>query len=185
MYKFFLIFFLMFFNACTKPQVILICGDHECINKKEANQFFEENLSIEVKIINLNKDSNEDLVELNLKNNEKEKEINFIRKKETKNKVKTLTDSEIIKIKEKIKKKEVAKRNNNKNKLLKENDVRSKRNMNEKQGINKKMDKKIVKKKNDTLDICTILEKCSIEEISNYLIKEGKKKKFPDITLKE
>ena len=175
----------MFFNACTKPQVILICGDHECINKKEANQFFEENLSIEVKIINLNKDSNEDLVELNLKNNEKEKEINFIRKKETKNKVKTLTDSEIIKIKEKIKKKEVAKRNNNKNKLLKEKDVRSKRNMNEKQGINKKMDKKIVKKKNDTLDICTILEKCSIEEISNYLIKEGKKKKFPDITLKE
>ena len=33
-------------------------------------------------------------------------------------------------------------------------------------------------------DICTILEKCSIEEISNYLIKEGKNKKFPDITLR-
>ena len=57
--------------------------------------------------------------------------------------------------------------------------------MNKKQSIDKKMDKEIVKKKNDTLDICTILEKCSIEEISNYLIKEGKRKKFPDITLKE
>ena len=41
------------------------------------------------------------------------------------------------------------------------------------------------KKKIDVADICTILEKCSIDEISKYLIKLGKKKNFPDITLRE
>ena len=29
----------------------MICGDHICINKAEANQYFEDNLSIEVKIV--------------------------------------------------------------------------------------------------------------------------------------
>ena len=41
-----------------------------------------------------------------------------------------------------------------------------------------KTNKKIV-------DVCTILEKCSIDEISKYLLKEGKKKKFPDITSRQ
>ena len=35
------------------------------------------------------------------------------------------------------------------------------------------------------LDICTIIEKCNIEEISKYLIKKGNQRKFPDITLRE
>ena len=43
--------------------------------------------------------------------------------------------------------------------------------------------KKSVNKNNsNVVDICTKLEKCSIEEISKYLIKQGKKKSFPDIT---
>ena len=53
---------------------------------------------------------------------------------------------------------------------------------------NKKIPKKnrdIVNKNNKTFDVCTILEKCSIDEISKYLIKLGKKKNFPDITLRE
>jgi len=29
-----------------------------------------------------------------------------------------------------------------------------------------------------------IIEKCNIEEISKYLVKQGKNKKFPDITLR-
>ena len=46
--------------------------------------------------------------------------------------------------------------------------------------------KKIVNKPNEKLtDICTILEKCSIHEISKYLVKQGKKKRFPDITIRE
>ena len=38
------------------------------------------------------------------------------------------------------------------------------------------------KNNSNVVDICTKLEKCSIEEISKYLIKQGKKKSFPDIT---
>ena len=49
--------------------------------------------------------------------------------------------------------------------------------------VNKKKKSSIIKSKN-VEDICTILEKCSIEEISKYLIKEGKNRKFPDITLR-
>ena len=47
-----LIFFLIILESCSKkPKAILICGDHICVNKAEAEQFFEENLSIEVQII--------------------------------------------------------------------------------------------------------------------------------------
>ena len=44
---------------------------------------------------------------------------------------------------------------------------------------------KFFKYNNKIVDICTILEKCSIEEISNFLLKQGKEKNFPDITSKE
>ena len=33
-------------------------------------------------------------------------------------------------------------------------------------------------KKNKVVDVCTIIEKCSIDEISKYLLKQGKKKIF-------
>ena len=34
-------------------------------------------------------------------------------------------------------------------------------------------------------DICTIIEKCSIDEISKYLTKEGNKRGYPDISIKK
>ena len=71
-----IIFFLM--SNCSKPKTVLICGDHVCINKAEANQYFEENLSIEVKILNKKIEDNIDLVQLNLKENKnKKKEISI------------------------------------------------------------------------------------------------------------
>lgn len=48
--------------------------------------------------------------------------------------------------------------------------------------IRKNSEKKIFKKNKDIADVCIIIEKCNIEEISKYLLKEGNKKKFPDIT---
>ena len=46
-------FFLLIFSiSCSKPKTVLICGDHICVNKAEAEQYFEENLSIQVKILN-------------------------------------------------------------------------------------------------------------------------------------
>ena len=50
---------------------------------------------------------------------------------------------------------------------------------------NKIIQKKMNKKKNKVVDVCTILEKCSIDEISKYLIDRGKKKNFPDITIRQ
>ena len=38
------------------------------------------------------------------------------------------------------------------------------------------------KRRNDVVDVCTIIEKCSIDEISKYLLEEGRNKKFPDLT---
>ena len=37
----------------------------------------------------------------------------------------------------------------------------------------------------DALDICTIIKKCNIDEISKYLLKEGMKRDYPDITLRQ
>ena len=37
----------------------------------------------------------------------------------------------------------------------------------------------------DVIDICKIVEKCSIDEISKYLIKNNKKKGFPNISVKQ
>ena len=100
-----IIFFLL--TNCSKPKTVLICGDHVCLNKAEANQYFEENLSIEVKIINKYKKSEDfDLVELNLKKSEiGDKKVNIFSKKDTNQTVKTLSKEEIKKIKEGLKKK--------------------------------------------------------------------------------
>ena len=49
MKKIFLIVFLIVIG-CSKPKTVFICGDHVCVNNAEAEQFFEENLAIEVKI---------------------------------------------------------------------------------------------------------------------------------------
>ena len=88
------ILFLMFFfliQGCNKPKAVLICGDHICVNKAEARQFFEENLTLEVQVLD-NKDSKEvNLVELNLKaNSEKNKKISIKQKNKLINKLKNL-----------------------------------------------------------------------------------------------
>jgi len=48
--------------------------------------------------------------------------------------------------------------------------------------INKSEEKIVSKNQIKIVDVCTILEKCSIDEISKYLLEQGKKKDFPDIT---
>ena len=57
--------------GCNKPRSVFICGDHVCVNKLEADQYFKENLTIEVKIIDKKKSKNLNLVELNLMNTSK------------------------------------------------------------------------------------------------------------------
>ena len=168
----FLIISLLFFG-CNKPKSVFICGDHICVNKSEAKQYFEENLSLEVKILENDKNQSINLVEINMnRNNKNEKKINLFRKEKTKQELKVLSNKEIKKIKSDLKKKNVKNKNEGKIKISKKN-IESNREKNTNY-INK-----------ESADICLILEKCNIDEISKYLIKLGKNKKFPDITKRE
>ena len=177
-----LLFTILFLAACSKPKTVLICGDHICVNQTEANQYFEENLSIEVKIIDHKKKEQFDLVELNLNSNPDEnKKISLTTKKETKKEVKLLTKKEINQIKSDVKRKkkelEIFKRTNQ--------DQIPKKDKLKKLKVKKETKFNVRKQKNNVVDICTIIEKCNIEEISKYLIKKGNQRKFPDITLRE
>ena len=161
--------------SCSKPKSVFICGDHICVNKAEAKQYFEENLTLEVKVIK-KRDLNEiSLIELNLKDpNVENKQVYIKQKLKTEKKIKKLTPKEKKNIISKIKEKKIDKKNVSK-KNLKENKKMSKKNL-------------ISKKANNTSDlknICLILKECTIDEISKYLIKEGKKKSFPDITTRQ
>ena len=161
--------------ACSKPKTVLICGDHVCINKNEANQYFEENLTLEVKIINEDKNQHVDLVQLNLKSNvDGNKEVNILRKQETKKKIRILSKDEIKKKKKEIKKNKIEVKNT---KLIEKN--KKKQKTKSKIFTSKKIEK------NELTNICKTLDKCDIEEISDYLIKLSQDKKFPDITKRE
>jgi len=193
----FLIFFSLF--GCSKPKTVFICGDHICVNKSEAERYFEENLTLEVKIIDKKKIKTNDLVQLNLNSNLKgERKINILKKNYTDKKLKTLSNHEVRQVKnnlkkirkknkkvkdkvraEKMKNKKVKKKNKSLAKLKAEKTAKKVK----KTKLIK--DKSVNKANKEVVDICTILEKCSIDEISKYLIKQGKEKNFPDIRIKE
>ena len=101
-----IVFGILFLSNCSKPKTVLICGDHECVNKVEAEQYFKENLSLEVKIIDIKKAKEDNLVELNLKTTEKgEKQVKIYSKKETNKTIKTLSKLEIKNKKKMVKEK--------------------------------------------------------------------------------
>tara|TARA_B100001057_G_scaffold223826_1_gene224083 strand:+ start:27 stop:581 length:555 start_codon:yes stop_codon:yes gene_type:complete len=175
--------FLLLAN-CGKPKTVLICGDHICVNKAEAEEYFYENLSIEVKILDKRIKDEMDLVELNLKQNQSEgKRISISSKKNTKNKIKILSNEEITEIKKDIK-------NRKKEKKIARKIIKKKKETieNEKKIIKKDskiLENSIKKKHNDVVDVCSIIKECSIDEISKYLLKQGKEKSFPDITTRQ
>ena len=164
---FFIILSTFLIQSCNKPKTVLICGNHVCVNKAEAEQYFEENLSIEVRLIDKKEINKTDLVELNLQKQSNDKrKISIISKKQTNKEVKVLSKNEIKKIKKNIKYKKKTK------KITKKVPINI--NTNVKRRINK-----------EVVDVCTIIEKCSIDNITKYLLDQGRKKKFPDITTRE
>lgn len=177
--------------SCSKSRTVLICGDHICINKTEANQYFEENLSLEVKIIDKKNKKEFNLVELNLQPNSKNiRKVNIKKKEITNEVVKKLSNDEINKIKLNIKKKKKKKNM----KLVKKNTKNVKENKDVSLGKTNKesnkinfytKEKKNKKKRKEVVDICSLIEKCNIDEISNFLLKQGNKKGFPDITIRQ
>jgi len=196
--KYFLLFIALFSFSCAKQKSILICGDHKCVNKDEANQYFKENLTIEIQIVTKNEKSSFDLVDINT--GDQTPNIKIFKKKDKKI-LKKLSKDEIKakKAELKIKKKKsepimrVVKKNDNvlnqKKKL--ENGKKSYSKLkNVKQNndiINKKSLETISSQNinNSSIDICLTLEKCDIDSIANYLIKISNKKDFPNISLRE
>jgi hypothetical protein len=43
----------------------------------------------------------------------------------------------------------------------------------------------VIKEDKDFIDICTILDKCSIDEISKYILEQGRKKSYPKLTTRQ
>ena len=163
----YLMFFLLVLTfSCSKQKSVLICGDHICINKIEAKQYFEENLTIEVQIISKNKKSSYDLVDLNT--NENKQDIKIFKNKNNKI-VKKLSKEEIRIKKTEIKKKKKIIKNNNKD-ILK---------------IKTKNSEALTAYDNkNSIDICLKLDKCDIDSITDYLIKVSNEKDYPNISLK-
>ena len=191
MKKIFILLIIMTMYGCNKPKTVLICGDHVCVNKAEAEQYFEENLTLEVKVIDQKKSKEINLVEINLESvSNGKREISVLRKKQTNEKVKELSSIQIKEKKAELrkkKKKKVQKKKEIKNqkKSIKQAKL-GKSKVKEKTSNDILKRKKIVNKPKEKItDICTIIEKCSIEEISKYLVKQGKNRKFPDITTRE
>ena len=185
MKKIFFLFLIIILSSCSKPKTVLICGDHICINDSEAKRYFEENLSLEVKIINNKEKENIDLVELNLNTNKEnlDKKISIKKKSKLENNLKTLSNKEIQEIKEDLKLK------NKKQKIAKLKTDLDKKQKKKKSSLSKikstsnnKSLSKIDKKNIEVVDVCTLIKKCSIDEISKYLLKQSKKKGFPDIS---
>lgn len=168
---------LFFLIGCTSLQDssrIYICGDHPCKNKKEIDDYFKNNISIEVYTIESNKKKREnfDLVDLNLL------------KKEINNKNKKSVKSYISKKK-------------HDNKLIKSNKVEKQTKLNLKVQTDDSENKSIKKSKKvdqtksvfksqknsqtKIVHLCKNLKECDIDFISKTIMKTGKEKSFPEL----
>ena len=113
--------------------------------------------------------------------NSNSRKISLTKKNNTKKEVKLLTKKEIKEIKKNVKTKSKIKNKKSKQEITKKINVKDKKT----KKIKKDLSTRKLKQKDKIIDICTILEKCNIDEISKFLINEGKKRKFPDLTLRE
>tara|TARA_B100000579_G_scaffold312243_1_gene261816 strand:+ start:948 stop:1514 length:567 start_codon:yes stop_codon:yes gene_type:complete len=184
--KLILILFIFLITSCSSNKIIFICGDHECIDKKEAKEYFENNLSIEVKTFD-KPDHYLDLVELNnnefnkkAKNNENlnEKKVMKIKNDQLKNQIKK--ERKLAKIRNKNKIKEEKRLAKIKKKEEKRMSKINKKKYNKKNKYkNKKLNESTIVKKSE---ICSIISKCDIDEISKFLLKKGNEKRYPDLS---
>ena len=84
--KFFYILIFLILLSCNTTKKEYVCGDHLCVDKKEFNEYFSENLIIEISVRDKKKKKKSiDLVKLNTDSSVKKKMIIKIlkRKKES------------------------------------------------------------------------------------------------------
>lgn len=176
--------------GCTKPRSVYMCGEYMCKNKKEMNNFFEKNLSIEVALKDKSNRIKEDLVNYNLKKDTLDKKkinkfFDFPKNNKAKKQNKNVKEKKQVKKKKIIKANAITKKNKNKNNIL----VKLKK-FNEPK-VKKLQTLKSIKKKNINMtsstkvsSSCPNIEKCDINDISNEISKTSKNKDYPDITSK-
>ncbi len=160
-------FIFLFLLNCSSPisggKRIYICGDHPCVNKKEVEEYFNNNISIEVYTITSDKEKKEnfDLVELNL----------------LKDKLRSQDKIQISEKKKNIKKQIKERKKIAKLKMKKVDDLSKPTKI--------PKNKEIVKKKKPSqftfVRICKNLEECDIDKISKIIMDIGKEKDYPDI----
>ena len=160
----FIIILLFVLGSCSKPKSVLMCGNSICKNQKEAQEYFDKNFTLEVKVLGKNQDKSYDLVKIN------DNAIKTIKIKQKKN-IKNSNPNLSAKITQN-KKNEIKSSINNKKRQKKKLEVN-------KSKINEVVpqDVKIINK-----DVCKILPKCDIENVRSYLLKIGNKKKYPNIS---
>jgi hypothetical protein len=116
------------------------------------------------------------------------RKISINKKDKTKKEIKTLTNEQIKNIKKKLKK------NKKNNKIAKKTTYNKKNKSNKitrkivrQESLNKDKIKlnNNIKEQLKVVDVCSIIDKCNIDEISKFLLNQAKKKKFPDITVRE
>ena len=152
--------------GCSSGKKVYICGDHVCKNQKEIDEYFEQNISIEVYVVESKRREykNRDLVQDNLSEKKivkknKQNDLNFITKRQQKPKKLKLQT-------------EVTPQDEKKAANLKE--------INKIEPTEKSFSYK-KPKKIKIVHFCKNLEKCDIDLISKQIIDSGKKKSFPDI----
>ena len=194
------VFFLLLVLSCNTVKKEYVCGDHPCIDKKEFNEYFSKNLSIEIKTKQNKKNKTANLVKLNTDTSLVKKKVNRNSKKDEKIRIKN--EKEKLKI-EKIRLLEERKIRENKEKnktaKLKENNIKSIKNeiKNNRERVDKiveiipeeKKPKKNTKKvssinavnSKNVKSICDEIKDCDIDKIAELLIKKGKDKPYPNI----
>ena len=218
-YAFFLIFIILI--SCTQGKKVYICGDRPCLDKKEFQEYFAENLIYEIKtkkskeyknvnLVKLNQKKKDKKIKNNIENSLNKKERKALLKKErirlkNERKAKAIKAKEIAIEKKKlakqaiIDKKKIAKHKKNKinNKSSKKPAIFKKKANNNPDLSEEEL--KIITKKTKTSsteifsnkvktetnkNICSSITDCNIDTITELLIKKGKEKDFPDITLR-
>ena len=169
--KYLYLFIFTLLVSCASSNKVYICGDHPCKNKKEVDEFFKNNISLEVYVVESkrSKKINQDLVELNLykdKSANKKKEFDFLNKRKNINEM-SKKDKKPKKIELKV--------NTTKNESVKTAT---------KEKVDIKPKKTFFNKKNKSTKIvhlCKTIEECDIDLISKKVKDLGKTKSFPDL----
>jgi hypothetical protein len=152
--KFFYFFIFLIAASCTSGKKTYVCGDHTCVDRQELNEYFVENLTVEVQILKSKKNEPIDLVQLNTistspsPQKKTSSRQSVIAEKKLKKKNALKTQKAILKEKKKIKKLEEKNKIKNKKKLVKLKKKNNEENIFQKVNINQKPKTGIGKAKN-------------------------------------